>query len=124
VEELTSSDLLFNGADITVVNSFSAFLFDKTEQQIIEILGRMQDLTKKRKSFVLSCEGNMLTPRISSYLRSVADSIVIIKTDFIGNKINRMLYIPKAKGGRPMSKLLKITLENNGIQIDTRELIG
>ena len=126
IEELESLSLYnaSKGYDLLVIDSFSVFLFDKTEMQIVDIMKSMKELAKNGKCFVLTHESDMFTPRINSYIRSMADSIAIIRTEFVGNKINEMLQLSKIKGAKPMTKLLKITLEKNGIQIDTRELIG
>jgi KaiC/GvpD/RAD55 family RecA-like ATPase len=57
-------------------------------------------------------------------LRSIADGLIIVRSDIQGSKIGRFLYIPKLKGARPSDRLVKFTVEDAGVQVDTRELIG
>jgi len=126
VEELASASLAHKSEefDVIIIDSFSVFLFDKTEAQIVGIIDDMKEYTRKGKCFVLTHDCDMVSTRVNAFLRQVADSYVVVRTEFAGNKINRMLYIPKVKSERPLAKLLKVTLENDGVQVDTRELIG
>jgi len=111
-------------ADVIVIDSFSAYVFDKEEKETIELIREMGRAAREGKTFILTYEGKMLNPSLDAYVKSAVDNIITIKTEIQGNKISRMLYIPKMKAARPQDKLIKFTVEDNGIQVDTREMIG
>ena len=52
------------------------------------------------------------------------DSLILIRAEVAQNKINRFLYIPKMFGTKPMDRVVKITVEDDGVDIDTREFVG
>jgi len=114
----------WQSADVIVIDSFSVFTFNKTEKEIIELINEISRGAKEGKTFVLTYESKMLDTRVDAYLKSMVDTIISVKTEINGNKIARLLYIPKLKGGRPYDKLVKFTVESDGVQIDTRETIG
>jgi len=118
---LNLEDLEF---DLIVFEFFSSHIFDKTDGELIEMLGEMRRLASQGRSFVLTSEGQIISPKANAYIRAIADNIIIIKTELARDKIDRLLYIPKMKGIRPMDKLVKFTLSENGIEIDTREFVG
>ena len=119
--QVNLEDLKF---DLIVFESFSAHLFDKTDSEIVEMMGEMRRLASLGRSFVLTSEGQMLSTKASSYIRAMSDNIIIIKTELARDKIDRELYIPKMKGVKPMDKLVKFTLDEAGLEIDTREFVG
>jgi archaellum biogenesis ATPase FlaH len=118
----TQEDL--RAADVIVIDSFSAYVFDKDEKETIELIREMGRAAREGKTFVLTYEPKMLSPELDAYVKSAVDNIISIKTEIQGNKISRMLYIPKMKSSKPQDKLIKFTVEDNGIQVDTREMIG
>ncbi|MEO9321725.1 MAG: ATPase domain-containing protein [Nitrososphaera sp.] len=111
-------------ADLIIIDSFSVYIFSKTEAEIVELITEICRASKEGKSFVLTYEARMLPSTIDAYIKSVVDTIITIKADFVGSKINRLIFVQKIRGGKPYDKLVKFTVENDGIQIDTRELIG
>jgi archaellum biogenesis ATPase FlaH len=110
--------------DLIVFESFSSHLFDRTDSEIVEMLGEMRRLASNGRSFVLTSESEMLSSRVNAYLRAMSDNVIIIKTEVNRDKIDRLLYIPKMNGRKPMDRLVKFTVEDNGIEIDTREFVG
>ena len=120
---LNSHDNLKN-ADLIVIDSFSVYIFNKSEAEIVELITEICRAAKEGKSFILTYEGRMLPSTVDAYIKSVVDTIITIKADFVGSKINRLIFVQKIKGAKPYDKLVKFTVESDGIQIDTRELIG
>lgn len=112
------------GFDLIVMDSFSNMVFDFSEKEIFGLISRLKDETKRGSSFVLCMEPDVLHDRAGPLLRSLADSHVVVKVEFAGVRIMRYLYFPKVRGSIPITKLLKFTLDEKGVQIDTRELIG
>ena len=111
-------------AEIIVIDSFSVYIFGKSQTEVVELVTEMERATKEGKSFILTYEPRMVQPAIDAYIKSVFDTVISIKTDFVGSKINRLLYVQKIRSGKPFDKLVKFTIESDGVQIDTRELIG
>ncbi len=118
---LSLQDLKF---DVVIFEGFSAYLFDKTEREIVDLISVMRKLVSMGRSFVLIAEGSMLSDKIKGYVRSLSDNVIIVRTEIIGDKINRLLYIPKMKGQHPEDRLTKFTIETEGIEVDTREFVG
>ncbi len=110
--------------DLIVAESFSSYLFDKTEVEIVELLKEMRRLATQGRSFVLTSETEMLSSRVNAYIRGMSDNVVILKTEVTRDRIYRLLYIPKMKGIEPMDSPLKFTISKNGLRIDTREFVG
>jgi hypothetical protein len=110
--------------DLVIFESFSTYLFERTDREIAELLDEMRRLASLGRGFVLTAETPMFSTRVSSYIRSRVDNIFIIKTDVSADKVSRLLYIPKMKDTKPMERLVKFTIEEGGIQIDTREFVG
>jgi archaellum biogenesis ATPase FlaH len=109
---------------VIVIDSFSAYVFDKSEKDAIELIREFGRAAREGKTFLLTYEPRMIKPELDAYIRSAVDNIISIRTEIQGNKISRMLYIPKMKASKPHDKLIKFTVEDTGIQVDTREMIG
>jgi hypothetical protein len=110
--------------DLVIFESFSTYLFGRTEREIVGLMDEMRRLANLGRSFVLTAEEPMFTPTVLSYIRSRVDNVLIIKTELTTDRISRHLYIPKMKEAKPMERLVKFTIEQDGIQIDTREFVG
>lgn len=81
-------------------------------------------LSRQGKSFVLASESGMLSDRINAYIRATVDTVIMIRSEINQGKINRILYIPKMFGTKPLDRVIKITVEDDGVDIDTREFVG
>jgi len=110
--------------DLIVFDSFSSYIFNMSEKEVVDLMEEPVRLSKKGKSFVLTAEVPMLSERIGAYLRATADSLIMIRAEIGQNKINRMLYIPKMLDTKPLDRVVKITVEDDGVDIDTREFVG
>ena len=66
----------------------------------------------------------MLSDQVNGYLRASVDSLIIVKSEITQNRINRMLFIPKLKGAKQLDKLVKITIEDDRVEVDSREFVG
>lgn len=120
----TATFLSTTNFDVMVIEGFSGNFFDKSERELAETVGQLSKLVKQGKNFILCSESSLLGLKSAAFLRSSADSVIIVKTDLIGDRVNRMLYILKLKGSAPLSKLVKITVDETGVQEDTREFVG
>jgi len=110
--------------DIIVFESFSTYVFGMSEKEVLDLMEELAKLSKQGKSFVLTSEAPMLDGRINAYIRASADTVIIVRADIAQGKINRTLYIPKMIGTKPTDRLIKITVEDDGVSIDTREMVG
>jgi hypothetical protein len=120
----TATFLTVTNFDVMVIDAFSTYLYDKTENEVAETLAQLSKLAGQGKNFILCSEAALLGQKSAAYIRSAADSVIIVKTELIGDQINRMLYVQKLRGAAPLSKLLKITVDELGVQEDTREFVG
>ncbi|MGH9918274.1 MAG: hypothetical protein ACRD6W_05310, partial [Nitrososphaerales archaeon] len=110
--------------DVLVVEALSTYLFERPEKEGIETVSALARMTRQGKSFVVTFDGALLGEKTAAFLRAVADTVVVVKTELVGERVNRMLYVPKLKDSTPMDKLIKITLDEGGVQVDTREFVG
>jgi hypothetical protein len=110
--------------DLLIVDALSSYLFDKTESEIIETVRQVARAARQGRSFVVTYDSALLGDKTSAYLRAAADSVIIIKTDTVGDRVNRTLYLPKVRNSTPLDKLIKITVDEAGVQEDTREFVG
>ncbi len=110
--------------DLIVFDSFSSYVFGLSEKEVVDLMQEIARLSKQGKSFALTCEAPMLSERVIGYIRAMADSLIINRADIAQNKINRTLYIPKMMGLKPLDHVVKITVEDYGVDIDTREFVG
>jgi hypothetical protein len=110
--------------DLIIFDAFSRYVFGKTDKEVVDLMEEIARLAKGGKSFLLTSESGMLRDHVNAYIRASADTVVIVKTDISQNKVNRLLYIPKMKGSKPLDRVIKITIEDDGVDIDTREFLG
>lgn len=110
--------------DMLVIDSFSSYFVDKMERDAVEMLREIERLSKEGKSFVIVYEKGILSERANAYLHSVADNLIIVRTEIVGERVNRTLYVPKTVSGEPLDRLIKITLDGSSVQEDTREFVG
>ena len=110
--------------DLIVFDSFSSYVFGKSDKEVVDLMDEIVRLSNGGKSFVLTSEAGMLDDRINSYIRATADSVVIVRAEIQQYKVNRLLFIPKMKGTKPLDRVIKVTVEDEGIDIDTREFVG
>jgi hypothetical protein len=110
--------------DMIVFDSFSSYIFGVSEKEVVDLMQEIVRLSKQGKSFVLTCEAPLLSERVIAYIRATVDSLIIARAEIAQNKINRTLYIPKMIGMTPLDHVVKITVEDDGVNIDTREFVG
>ncbi len=110
--------------DMVVFDSFSSHIFGMSEKEVVDLVEELVRLSRQGKTFVLTTEAPMLTERVNAYIRANADTVIMVRVEIGQGKINRTLYIPKMFGTKPMDRLVKITIEESGADIDTREFVG
>jgi hypothetical protein len=111
--------------DLIIMNSLSTYLFDKSEKQAVDLINRISNLARvERKAFIVTFDKGLVTNRLTAFLQATADSVIVIHTEITSDRITRMLYIPRMKDSRPAERLIKITIDENGLQVDTREFVG
>jgi hypothetical protein len=110
--------------DLIIFDSFSNYVFGMSEKEVVDLMQEIGRLAKQGKSFALTCEAPMLSERSIAYIRAAVDSLIIARADIAQNKITRTLYIPKMLGTKPLDHVVKVTIEDDGVDIDTREFVG
>lgn len=110
--------------DVIILNSFEAFVFEKSNREIADLMKQLSRLSRDGKTFILAYDNQTLNEQAAAYVRSVADTVIIVRAEFASGRINRMLYVPKMKDSPPMDAMIKITVGERGIEMDTREMIG
>jgi hypothetical protein len=112
------------GYDLMVVEGFSSFLFDKTDREVAESIRQMTRLADQGKSFIVTFDSDLVGEKTAAYIRAAADTVILVKTEVVGTRIDRMLYVRKMKDSLPSDRLIKITVDQAGVQVDTREFVG
>jgi KaiC/GvpD/RAD55 family RecA-like ATPase len=113
------------GHDLVIIDSFSTYLFDKSERQAVDLINRIGKLARaEKRGFIITFDKALLSNRLAAFLEATADSVIIIHTEVTSDRVTRMLYIPKLKDSKPLDRLIKITVDENGLQVDTREFVG
>ena len=110
--------------DLLIIEDLSVYLYDKTVREVVDVVRRLSSQTKLKKSFIITLEKTLLGERTSSYVKSQADSVIVVRTEISAERVLRSLYIQKMRDTYPSEKLIKFTLDENGIQVDTREFLG
>jgi len=112
------------GYDLMVVEGFSGFLFDKTDREVAENIRQMTRLADQGKSFIVTFDSNLVGEKTAAYIRASADTVILVKTEVVSTRIDRMLYVQKMRDSLPSDRLIKITVDEAGVQVDTREFVG
>jgi len=110
--------------DLMVVEGFSSFLFDKTDREVVESVRQLTRLTDQGKSFIVTFESSLVGEKTAAYIRAAADTVILVKTELVGARVDRMLFVRKMKDSMPLDRLIKITVDQAGVQVDTREFVG
>src|ERR1700722_1610709 len=111
--------------DLVIMNNLSTYLFDKNEKQAVDLISRIGKLARvEKKTFIITFDKGLVSNRLAAFLEATADSVIVIHTEITSDRITRMLYIPKMKDSKPPERLIKITIDENGLQVDTREFVG
>ena len=110
--------------DLIIFDSFSSYLFGKSDKEVVDLMEEIARLSRGGKSFVLTSESGMLKDQVAAYIRASVDTVLIVRNEISQNKVNRVLYIPKIRTSKPPDRVIKITIEDEGVEIDTREFVG
>lgn len=110
--------------DFAIVDGLSVYLYDKTVREVIDVVRQITAQLKQNRSFMVPLQSKVIGERTSSYLRAQADSVIVIRTEITADRVLRSLQLQKMRNSYPSDKLVKFTLDENGIQVDTREFLG
>jgi KaiC/GvpD/RAD55 family RecA-like ATPase len=111
--------------DIIIIDSFSTYLYSKTEVEVQEMIREVARISRReKKTFIITYDRGLMPERITAFLGAMADSVIVIKAKLTSDRVTRMLYIPKMRESAPLDKLIKITIDSTGVQEDTREFVG
>jgi archaellum biogenesis ATPase FlaH len=110
--------------DLMILDDMSVYLYDKTVREVIDVVKFIRMQVKQKRSFIVPLERTVIGERTSSYLKSHADSVIIVRSEISSDRVLRSLYIQKMRNSYPGDRLVKFTLDENGIQVDTREFLG
>jgi archaellum biogenesis ATPase FlaH len=110
--------------DFAIVDGLSVYLYDKTVREVIDVVRQITAQLKQNRSFMVPLQTRVVGERTSSYLKAQADSVIVVRTEIAADRVLRSLQLQKMRGSYPSDKLVKFTLDENGIQVDTREFLG
>ncbi len=110
--------------DLIIVEGLAVYLYDKTVREVIEVAERIVSQSRQGKGYIVPLERTVVGERTSSYLKAHADSVLIVRTEISADRVLRSLHLQKMRNSYPSDKLVKFTLDENGIQVDTREFLG
>lgn len=110
--------------DLLVVEGLSVYLYDKTVREVVDVVRRLVDRTRMKRSFIVTLEKTLVGEKTASYLKARADSVIVVRTEVSADRVLRSLFVQKIRGTFPSDKLIKFSLDGNGIQVDTREFLG
>lgn len=110
--------------DLIILDGLSVYLYDKTVREVIDVVKLIIAQVRQGRSFLVPMERTVIGERTSSYLEAHADSVIIVRTEISADRVLRTLQLQKMRGSYPSDKLIKFTLDENGIQVDTREFLG
>lgn len=111
-------------ADVIIIDGLSVYLYDKTVREVIDVVKLIVSQVREGRTFFVPLERTILGERTSSYLKAHADSILVVRTEITADRVLRSLQLQKMRNSYPTDKLVKFTLDENGIQVDTREFLG
>ena len=72
----------------------------------------------------MTFESGLVGEKTAAYIRAAADTVILVKTDLVGTRVDRTLFVRKMRDSMPMDRLIKITVDEAGVQVDTREFVG
>ena len=110
--------------DVIIIDGLSVYLYDKTVREVIDVVKLIVSQVREGRTFFVPLERTILGERTSSYLKAHADSILVVRTEITADRVLRSLQLQKMRNSYPTDKLVKFTLDENGIQVDTREFLG
>jgi hypothetical protein len=111
-------------ADVIIIDGLSVYLYDKTVREVIDVVKLIVSQVKQKRTFFVPLERTILGERTSSYLKAHADSVIVVRTEISADRVLRTLQLQKMRNTYPSEKLVKFTLDETGIQVDTREFLG
>lgn len=120
IERIEKLPEFFEG-DLVVIDPFTIFAIRMNSEDMMKLI---QKLEESGKTFLLTHNSKILDEKFDAFLKFLCNSLIEIRTDLVGERIFRSLNLVKIRGARARNKLIKFTIEANGIQIDTREAIG
>lgn len=120
IERIEKLPEFFEG-DLVVIDPFTIFATRMNSEDMMKLI---QKLEESGKTFLLTHNSKILDEKFDALLKFLCNSLIEIRTDLVGERIFRSLNLVKIRGLRARNKLIKFTIEANGIQIDTREAIG
>ena len=121
----TAGDLSkIDHGDICVIDTFSTLCTRSDSAELELMMDYFLDESRKGSVFLLLSDSGVFNPREENLLRAMADGIIQFMANQEGDKIKRAICIPKMKGTIPPDRMLPITINDEGILIDTRERHG
>lgn len=107
--------------DIVIIDPFTLFITNVSQSELIRTIKKMGE---GKKTFILIHNSKCIDEKLDAILKVLCNNFIQIKTDIVGEKVFRSLNLVKLNGKRALNKIIKFTVESEGIQIDTRETIG
>ncbi|MEI6294041.1 MAG: RAD55 family ATPase [Methanomicrobiales archaeon] len=121
----TAGDLSnIDHGDFCVIDAFSTLCTRSDIAELELIMDWFLVESRKGSVFLLLSDSGVFNSREENLLRAMADGIIQFMSNPEGDKIKRAISIPKMKGTIPPDRMLPITINDEGILIDTRERHG
>jgi len=110
--------------DFCVIDQFASFFPDADLAGLKATLSALLDLSRKKKTIILTLTTGILSDRHEQLIRSLADGVVQFLDLSEGGRIKRYINVPKMKGEIPPERMVPFSITEEGILIDTRERHG
>ena len=108
--------------DICIIENFTEFFIEGNTKDLMNTINSLIDTSRSNGRIILLTSNMGIIPeRSERILRSMVDGIIQFLADCTGNRINRLMNIPKLDGNLPLDRLIPFTVAKEGIILDTRE---
>lgn len=111
--------------DICIIDSFSSLFIYEELQGLTQAIHALIAISRDTDTtFILASDTGILTERAEKIVRSMVDGIIQFKTEYVADKINRYINIPKMRSMLPPRKMMAYNITGQGIMVDNRERVG
>ncbi|MBN2251315.1 MAG: hypothetical protein JW724_04505 [Candidatus Altiarchaeota archaeon] len=113
-----------SGYDVCIIDPFPFLVMHKEDGYVLDLLTQLKKLSRREDiRFFLSMDHGVSKESTENMARAMADGIIEFTEETVGRRIERFVRIPKMKGSIPSAEMLPIMLTEDGIMMDTRQVI-
>ena len=122
---VASSTQNISGVDLCIVDTLTSLFIDVETHVVVDMLNSFIDVSRHSDTmFLLAADMGVCPERVERIMRSMVDGIIQFRTIYAGDKINRVINIPKLEGVLLPERMIPYHMTSEGISIDTRERVG